>query len=126
MKKVITGEQGGISKDINWKGGGEFVYCELKNDAQDYKNKVIEAQTSEELLELLKRVKKSSFLSYRIDSKKLKEKEFLEFSFGEQKQLLIDIVDNNNLYVNYSDMEDENYEISELEIKLNREFYKQN
>lgn len=126
LKKVITGEQGGISKDINWKGGGEFVYCELKNDAQDYKNKVIEAQTSEELLELLKRVKKSSFLSYRIDSKKLKEKEFLEFSFGEQKQLLIDIVDNNNLYVNYSDMEDENYEISELEIKLNREFYKQN
>ena len=25
MKKVITGEQGGISKDVNWQGGGEFV-----------------------------------------------------------------------------------------------------
>ena len=29
MKKVIAGEQGGISKSVNWQGGGEFVYCEL-------------------------------------------------------------------------------------------------
>ena len=30
MKKVIAGEQGGISKSVNWQGGGEFVYFELK------------------------------------------------------------------------------------------------
>lgn len=30
MKKVIGGEQGGISKSVNWKGGGSFVYAELK------------------------------------------------------------------------------------------------
>ncbi len=29
MKKVIDGEQGGISKAVNWQGGGEFVYAEL-------------------------------------------------------------------------------------------------
>ena len=29
MKKVIEGEQGGISKKVNWQGGGSFVYCEL-------------------------------------------------------------------------------------------------
>lgn len=126
LKKVIDGEQGGISKDVDWQGGGSFVYYELKNDAQDYKNKVIESQTTEELLELLKIAKKSSFLSYRIDSKKLKEKEFVELSFAEQKQLLLEIIDNNNLYVNYNDIKDENYRISEIDIKLNREFYKQN
>ena len=27
MKKVIDGEQGGISKSVNWQGGGSFVYC---------------------------------------------------------------------------------------------------
>ena len=32
MKKVIEGEQGGISKSVNWQGGGEFVYFELKKD----------------------------------------------------------------------------------------------
>lgn len=30
LKKVIAGEQGGISKDVEWQGGGSFVYCELK------------------------------------------------------------------------------------------------
>ena len=27
LQKVIEGEQGGISKAANWKGGGNFVYC---------------------------------------------------------------------------------------------------
>ena len=30
MKKVIEGEQGGISKSVNWNGGGEFIYYKLK------------------------------------------------------------------------------------------------
>ena len=30
MKKVIEGEQGGISKSVNWKGGGEFIYYKLE------------------------------------------------------------------------------------------------
>ncbi len=29
MEKVIAGEQGGISKEVNWQGGGGFTYCEL-------------------------------------------------------------------------------------------------
>ena len=126
MKKVILGEQGGISKNVNWKGGGEFVYCELKNDAQNYKHKVLEAKTTEELLELLKIAKKSSFLSYRIDSEILKEKEFLELSLANQKQLLLEIVDNNNLYVNYSDIDDDKYKVSIKDKKLNRDIYLEN
>ena len=126
LKKVIDGEQGGISKDVDWQGGGSFVYCELKNDMQNFKTNIIESESTEKLIELFAFVKRSSFLSYRVDSKKLKEKEFLELSFSEQKQLLLEIVDNNNLYVNYSDIDDENYDISKLEKKLNREFFKQN
>jgi adenine-specific DNA-methyltransferase len=30
LKKVIEGEQGGISKAVGWNGGGSFVYAELK------------------------------------------------------------------------------------------------
>ena len=123
MKKVIAGEQGGISREQNWQGGGEFVYCELKNDAEDFKNSVIESQSTENLIELLNFAKKSSFLSYRIEPKKLKEKEFLELSFAEQKQLLLEIIDQNNLYVNFSDIDDEFYKIPEIEKKLNKEFY---
>lgn len=85
LKKVIAGEQGGVSKDVNWSGGGSFVYAEIKNDAQDFKNSIFEATTTEELLELFEIAKKSSFLSYRIDPKKLKASEFEKLSLAEQK-----------------------------------------
>lgn len=123
LKKVIAGEQGGISKDVNWNGGGSFVYAELKNDAQDFKNAIIEASTTDELLELFELAKKSSFLSYRIDPKKLKKNEFEKLSLAEQKQVLSEIIDNNNLYVNYADMDDSDYGISVEDKKLNHTFY---
>ena len=123
LKKVIDGEQGGISKNVNWHGGGSFVYAELKNDAQDFKDAIVEATSTEQLLELFEIAKKSSFLSYRIDPKKLKSEEFKELSFAEQKQLLAEIIDKNNLYVNQADIDDVDYHISEHDKKLNRQFY---
>ena len=124
LKKVIAGEQGGISIDVNWSGGGSFVYAELKNDAQDFKNAIFEVTTTEELLELFELAKKSSFLSYRIDPKKLKKNEFSQLSLAEQKQILSEIIDNNNLYVNYSDIDDSDYQISAEDKKLNHAFYR--
>lgn len=40
LKKVIDGEQGGISKTVNWNGGGDFIYAELKI-IDDFKNSEI-------------------------------------------------------------------------------------
>ncbi len=124
LKKVIEGEQGGISKAVDWTDGGSFVYAELKNDAQDFKNAIFEATITEELLELFELAKKSSFLSYRIDPKKLKLNEFSQLSLAEQKQVLSEIIDNNNLYVNYSDIDDIDYGVSAQDKKLNHAFYR--
>ena len=123
LNNVIKGDETGISKDVNWTGGGSFVYCELKNDAQDFKNTVLEARESETLSQLFEQAKKSSFLSYRVDPKKLKKSEFEKLSLAEQKQVLLELVDNNNLYVNYSEIDDSDYGISLEEKKLNRDFY---
>ena len=125
LKKVITGEQGGISKDVEWQGGGSFVYCELKNDAQDFLNKVHNASNSEQLIELLEQAKNSSFLSYRVDIKKLHREEFAKLSLFEQKQLLVELIDQNNLYVNYSDIDDVDNNVSDKEKELNRQFYEE-
>ncbi|MFA9499706.1 site-specific DNA-methyltransferase [Mannheimia sp. E30BD] len=35
LKKVIEGEQGGISKAVNWQGGGSFRFCELGEEVFD-------------------------------------------------------------------------------------------
>ena len=123
LNNVIKGDETGISKDVNWTGGGSFVYCELKNDAQDFKNIVLEAREPETLSQLFEQAKKSSFLSYRVDPKKLKKSAFEKLSLAEQKQVLLELVDNNNLYVNYSEIDDSDYGISLEEKKLNRDFY---
>ena len=123
LKKVIDGEQGGISKDVKWQGGGSFVYCELKNDAQEFKNAIVDATSTDQLLALFEQAKKSSFLSYRVDPKKLRKQDFEKLSLAEQKQILSEIIDNNNLYVNYSDIDDGDYQVSEQDKKLNRSFY---
>ena len=124
LVNVTSGkDEKGISKDVNWSGGGSFVYAELKNDAQEFKNTVLEAREPETLSQLFEQAKKSSFLSYRVDPKKLKKSEFEKLSLAEQKQVLLELVDNNNLYVNYSEIEDSDYDISENEKKLNRAFY---
>ena len=123
LNNVIKGDETGISKDVNWTGGGSFVYCELKNDAQDFKNTVLEARVPETLSQLFEQAKKSSFLSYRVDPKKLKKSEFEKLSLAEQKQILLELVDNNNLYVNYSEIDDSDYGISLEEKKLNKDFY---
>ena len=126
LQKVIEGEQGGISKDVNWQGGGSFVYCELKNDAQDFKNRILKATEKSELLLLLIEAKESSFLSYRVDPNKLDPHgDFKDLSMAEQKHILMELIDNNTLYVNYSDMEDKTFAISEQVKKLNRQFYKE-
>lgn len=125
LKKVIEGEQGGISKEVDWQGGSSFVYCELKNEAQNYLNKVFNSSTSEELLNLLEQVKKSSFLSYKVEAKKINNEEFSQLSLGKQKQVLVELIDQNYLYVNYSDIDDVDNNVTEKEKELNRQFYRE-
>jgi len=120
IKKVIAGEQGGISESVNWQGGGEFVYCELANDAEEFRNEVRNAD-AKELSTLLEKAKKSSFLSYRLDREKFNG--FENLTENEQRTLLLQLVDANTLYINYTDIESKDYEISENDKKLNKQFY---
>lgn len=123
LKKVIDGENGGISEQEGWKGGGSFVYCELKNEAQNTVKQIKQAESLDELLIIFNKMKSSSFLSYRVDPKKLLEEDFITLSLAEQKQLLLELIDNNNLYVNYEDIDDIQYGISDEEKHLNKQFY---
>jgi len=44
-------------------------------------------------------------------------------SLENQKKILIECLDRNQLYVNYSEIDDEDYDISEEDKKLNKKFY---
>src|SRR5690606_36426395 len=73
LKKVIEGEQGGISKSVNWQGGGSFVYLELKKYNQAFIEQIEVAKDTETLLQIWEQMKAKSFLNYNVDIKKQEE-----------------------------------------------------
>lgn len=125
LKSIIAGDQNGISKDVNWQGGGSFVYCELAELASKYSDRVEKAQSSEELIKIWDELKESSNLSYKVDPKQFDNNIslFNELSFENQQRFLIEAIDKNQLYVNYSDIDDESNGISEQDKKFNQMFY---
>ena len=126
MKKVIDGEQGGISKDANWQGGGNFVYCELLENANTLIYN-IQSTTEDSILE----VKNAIFSDERIipyitrDELNKVESDFESLSFEEKKQALIALVDKNKLYVNYTDMNDQTFNVTEEDKRFTKSFYEE-
>lgn len=125
LQKVIEGEQGGISKDINWRGGGSFVYAELAKENQEIVESIINCSNKEELNQQIDRLVDNGVLNYEVDFDKFTstKKEFYELELEDQKEVLIRVLDNNQLYVNYSDIEDSAYNFTEDEIAFNHRFY---
>ncbi|HUH34424.1 MAG TPA: site-specific DNA-methyltransferase [Moheibacter sp.] len=125
LKKVIDGEQGGISKSVNWQGGGSFVYLELKKYNQTFIEQIEKAKNTEELLQVWEQMKNKSFLNYNVDIQKQEEhiEAFKALTLTEQKQHLCELLDKNQLYVNRSSLEDEMFECTEEEKRLNQDFY---
>lgn len=125
LSKVIEGEQTGISKALNWKGGGSFVYCELLENANLIINK-INLATENNILEVKEEVYSDERIIPYVTREELKkaDENFKCLSLEEKKMALINIVDKNKLYVNYSDIEDETFEITENDKKFSESFYK--
>lgn len=123
LKKVIAGEDGGISAIVNWKGGGSFVYMELMELSEAYIRDIKKAETTKVLLGIYEKMKKEASFRYEVDLSKFDEKEFGKLSLKDQKQVLLECLDKNHLYVNYSEIDDTTYKVSTEDKKLNREFY---
>jgi len=125
LKNVINGEQSGISELVGWEGGGDYLYLELKELNEEFVKKLQQTKSSKELLKIWEEMKKHAFLSYRMDSRLFDEniEEFKKLTTDEQRKLLIECLDKNNLYVNYSEIKDKQYKVSKEDIELNKKFY---
>jgi adenine-specific DNA-methyltransferase len=125
LKKVVSGEQGGISKSVNWQGGGSFVYLEIKKYNQIFIEQIEEAKDSAALLQIWEQMKIKSFLNYNVDIEKQEEhlEEFKALSLVEQKQHLCELLDKNQLYVNLSSLNDTDFACTEEEKKITKDFY---
>lgn len=134
LQNVINGEQSGISKNVNWQGGGSFVYTELMELNYLFIHQIAQAETTEGLLQLFYLMKAEAHLNYQIELEKVLNAEyevdgvnhvisFKELELSQQKQLLIELLDKNQLYVNASEMDDQNLNISETDKAFTTSFY---
>lgn len=124
LQKVIEGEQGGISKDVEWQGGGSFIYVELMEKNRGFIKSIQNAETQNELHDVLGFMLEEAEIDFRVDLEAVKDT-LNELSFSDQKKTLIKIIDKNQLYYNYSEIDDENVRdlISDSDYAFNKNFY---
>ena len=125
MKNVIAGDATGISKAVNWKGGGEFVYLELKKYNQTFIEQIESAKDTKAVLKIWEEMKNKSFLNYNVDIQKQEAhiEEFKALTLAEQKQHLVELLDKNQLYVNLSSLNDKDFAVTAEEKKVTQDFY---
>lgn len=124
MKKVIEWEQGWISKNVEWKWWWEFIYMEIMQENERFINEIKNAKNIKDLQEIYNQIKDSEFINYKVDTWSLKLDNLEEKDFEDFKLFLIEILDKNLLYKNFSERNDKNSEISKDDKKVNEDFYK--
>ncbi|UOS52210.1 site-specific DNA-methyltransferase [Helicobacter pylori] len=123
LKKVIEGEQGGISKKCGFKGGGSFVYAELKEVNLEIKKQILNTNSKSECLKIFNDLNER-FLK-RTDGKmdETHSEEFQKLDLNEQKRKCCDLLDSNEDYLNLGDIDEDAWEIDEITKKYNEIFY---
>ena len=124
LKKVIDGEQGGISQDVAWSGDGSFIYAELMDKNATFINAVLNSKNSEELKAIFDNLKSTLDFDFRVDLQEV-DQSIWDEDFEMQKKILVKIIDKNQLYHNYSEIDDETIksQLSQSDYDFNKSFY---
>ncbi|WQT26337.1 site-specific DNA-methyltransferase [Helicobacter pylori] len=123
LKKVVEGEQGGISKKCDFKGGGNFVYAELKEVNLGIKKQILNAKSKSECLKIFNVL--NARVLKRADCKidEIHSEEFQNLDLNEQKRICCASLDSNEDYLNLGDIDEDAWGIDESTKKYNEIFY---
>lgn len=128
LQNVINGDTTGISKSVNWQGGGSFIYMELAEKNERALKLISDCKSLEDLISLFETLSRKYFLHYNVRvndfiNKTCKEPEFLKLSLKRQKEIFARMIDLNQLYVNLDDRNDKDSGLSEKDIQATENFY---
>lgn len=104
-----------------------IVYCEIAKLNQTFVEAIQSAENDEQLANVWSEMHESGFISSYVNPKDInaEAEDFNALSFEDKKRLFIAILDKNMLYVNYCDIDDESYSISEEDKAFTHSFYKE-
>lgn len=123
LKKVIEGEQGGISKAVEWQGGGSFVYAELAASNSAFADRIEAAPDIAALQTIHADMTDTGYLRYDVDLSAFDTDDFAALPLEDAKRVLMDCLDANHLYVNLNSLGDADYDISDDDMRATRSFY---
>ena len=124
MKRVIEGEQGGVSRDVEWKGGGECVYMELLANNQIWQEKIDAIESHEDFTNVWRAMQHNADLKYQVPHTRHKEIMESNLPIPDLKCLLYELLDKNQLYVNLSERNDSTHQVSQKDKETTAQFYK--
>ncbi|MCX6818435.1 MAG: site-specific DNA-methyltransferase [Candidatus Aenigmarchaeota archaeon] len=121
-------DESGISKTVNWKGGGDFIYCELMKYNEEAIEKIQDAKDTKHLLKIWEEMCDKYFLNYDVDIKRFNKskEEFERLTLDKQKTILCEMLNKNQLYVNLSEINDSQFKVEKEDKELNKKFYRGN
>ena len=127
LQNVINGDQTGISKSVNWQGGGSFVYLELAKKNETALEQISDCKSLEELTESFDELCSKYFLHYNVRvkefRKEIESERFKQLNLKQQKEMFSRMLDLNQLYVNTDDRHDKNTGLTEDDIAITEDFY---
>ncbi|GAA8700507.1 hypothetical protein HpBT345_09160 [Helicobacter pylori] len=123
LKKVIEGEQGGISKKCDFKGGGSFVYAELKEVNLEVKKQILNAKSKSECLKIFNDLNERFLKRTDCNIGEIHSEEFQNLDLNEQKRIYCALLDSNEDYLNLGDMDEDAWGIDKITKKYNEIFY---
>lgn len=126
LQKVINSEQSGVSKAVDWQGGGSFVYAELMEKNRGFIKMIQEAEDPLALQKIFDFMLEEAEIDFRVDLEEVKDT-LHELSFEDQKKIIFAIIDKNQLYYNYSEIDDENVRdlLADEDYAFNKSFYEE-
>lgn len=102
-----------------------FIFAEIYKLNQRYVDQILNTNSNEEIQNIIDDIKESAYLDFKINIDKVtnKNSNFASLSLGEKKDVLIQVLDANQLYLSYSEIDDEQYDIPDSVKKFNHSFY---
>ncbi len=126
MHYVDTVTRKRVNKVLEQNNCDDFIYCELMQYNQAYADKIQAAQSSNELVALWQEIAENSFLNWYV-SEEIPQDAIDDFiaieDVEQQKHLLVELLDKNQLYVNLSEIEDADFAVCDENKDLNKAFY---
>ena len=98
---------------------------ELVQDNETYRQKINQTDTKSDLIVLYQEIRDNAFINYKANTDVIDDNiaAFEELSLDEMRQFLINLLEQNALYVNKSEINANNIPVDEPSKNMTRKFY---